>query len=179
MTEGMVAIGLTKIAVAVFLTVFGAALGALLILRAVGIKDMGSYLREGNLAVALLFSSSTAAIAIMLNVAARATFTAIDLLRYDSNELDLLSILLYGSGHLSIALITGVIVIVVGLKTVMLVTRHFDEIQEIRNQNVAAALMLSTFILILAFLVSPGLQTLLDGILPLPQLGRSISIHSS
>ena len=179
MTESMVLIGVIKIAVAMVLTVFGAALGALLVLRALGISDMGKHLREGNLAVALLFCSSTAAIGVMLNVAAGATFTAIDLLRYDSDELDLVTIILYGSGHLSIALVTGVIVIIVGLKTVMLITRHFDEMDEIQNKNIAAALMLSTFILILAFLVNPGLQTLLDGLLPLPQLGRSISIHSS
>jgi uncharacterized membrane protein YidH (DUF202 family) len=116
---------------------------------------------------------------IMLNRSATATFTALDLLVRGGESFPWQTVLLYAAGHLLIALSTGIAVIAVGVRTFMRLTRGIDELREIRDGNMAPALMIAVLIVVVAVLVSPGLQTLLDGILPLPELGRGISISHS
>ena len=47
-----------------------------------------------------------------------------------------------------------------------------DEIAEIRAGNVASALVLAAVLVALAMLAEQGVATMLDGLLPLPTLGR-------
>ncbi|MCO4763493.1 MAG: DUF350 domain-containing protein, partial [Myxococcales bacterium] len=55
-------------------------------------------------------------------------------------------------------------------------TRGVDELQEIREGNVAPALVLAAVMVVLALLAAPGLQMALDGLLPLPELGRDLMV---
>jgi uncharacterized membrane protein YjfL (UPF0719 family) len=51
-------------------------------------------------------------------------------------------------------------------------TRGVDEIAQIRKGNVAPAIVLGTVMVVIALMVAPGLETALDGLLPLPTLAR-------
>jgi hypothetical protein len=47
-----------------------------------------------------------------------------------------------------------------------------DEIAEIRKGNVAPAIVLAAVMVVLALMTAPGLENALEGLLPLPELGR-------
>ncbi len=58
-------------------------------------------------------------------------------------------------------------------------TRDVEEIEEIKKGNVAPALVLGAVLVVLALVAAPGLETALDGLLPLPTLARDEVIAPS
>ena len=53
-------------------------------------------------------------------------------------------------------------------------TRNVDEMEEIRKGNVAPAIVLAAVMVVLALMTAPGLEMALEGLIPMPQLGRDM-----
>ena len=68
--------------------------------------------------------------------------------------------------------VVGVIVLALGTFLFTRLTRGVDELEEIRKGNLAPALVLAAVMVVLAMMTAPGLRMALDGLLPLPVLGR-------
>jgi uncharacterized membrane protein YjfL (UPF0719 family) len=176
MNSSMVLVGLAKAA-------FGIIVGALLIFvasralhRMLGAGSTDEEQREGNLAVGILTAGSLIALGIMLRHAVMATFNAADLMYRDA-EITLVAVRRVGSYalvHLGLSSVLSAVVLALGTWIFSKLTRGVDEMEEIRKGNASPALVLAAVMVVLALLTAPGLQMALDGLLPLPQLGRDM-----
>ena len=103
-----------------------------------------------------------------------ATFNAMDLL-YRGRDMSWLAVRrfgIYAAMHLGVSIVISAAVLALGTLIFTKLTRKVDEMAEIRRGNVAPALVLAAVMVVLALMTAPGLQTALDGMLPLPELGR-------
>lgn len=131
-------------------------------------------LKKGNVAEGILQGSAILSLGILAQHAVTATFAAIDLAfrgEQVSTEM-VLTFLLYGSIHVSVAFAVGAIVLWFGAWLFSKLTRGVDEIAEVKKGNVAPAVVLGAVLVILALATAPGLEVALQGLIPLPQLGR-------
>ena len=157
--------------------VFGglvAALGIWLALRGLS-RILGANpaeeLRQGNVAACLVHASSLVALGLLVQHAVQATSDALDL-TVQNPPLHLMVVGLVAVAVLHVGLSLGVGVTVLGTGVLLFdrMTPGIDELAEVRKGNVAAALILSAILLVLALLTAPGLQAALNGLIPFPQL---------
>jgi uncharacterized membrane protein YjfL (UPF0719 family) len=178
MNLSLLSVGLAKAA-------FGAVVGAVGIFaasralgRLLGSGPTDAQTRAGNVAAGVLKAGSLVAVGLLLRSPVTATFDAIDLL-YRGRELTLRAlgrIAVYATLHLGLTVVVGAAVLAAGTWLFTHLTRDVDEIAEIRSGNVAPAIVLAAVMVVLALMSSPGLQMALDGLLPLPTLGRDAVI---
>lgn len=167
------AIGLAKLAFGVFVGVVGISVAARLTARLSGFDRLGDGLRAGNVAVGIAVAGSIAAMGIMVRHAVSGTFGALDLLLHASGGgFGAAWVFLYAFVHVAAALGVGAGIVVIGTRAFVRLTPDVDEIAEIRDGNVASALVLASVLIVMALLAQQGMETLLDGLLPLPTLGR-------
>ena len=136
--------------------------------------DADAELRSGNLAAAILEAAALIAFGIVVQHAVTATFSAMDLM-YRGHELATPMIgrfAVYGLVHVGVSLVAAVMAIGAGTWLFGVLTRGVDELAEVRKGNVAPALVLGAVMIVMALMTAPGLQTALDGLLPLPTLAR-------
>lgn len=158
--------------------VFGglvAALGIWLALRGLSrILDTNPVeeLRQGNVAACLVHAASLVSLGLLVQHAVQATSDALDLTVQNPplhlwvvGRLVAVAVL-----HVGLSLGVGVTVLGTGVLLFDRMTPGIDELAEVRKGNVAAALILSAILLVLALLTAPGLQAALNGLIPFPQL---------
>jgi Kef-type K+ transport system membrane component KefB len=122
----------------------------------------------------VLKAGSLLALGIMLQHAVIATFNAADLMYRDS-ALTLTAVrrvATYAVLHISVAAVFSTAVLALGTWLFAHLTRDVNEMDEIRRGNVAPAVVLAAVMIVLALMTAPGLQMVLDALLPLPELGR-------
>ncbi len=136
--------------------------------------DADSELQRGNTAAAVLEASALLAFGILVQHAVSSTFSAMDLM-YRGQQLAapmLIRFALYGLVHAGVSLLVGAGALAVGAWIFSRLTRGVDELAEVRKGNLAPALVLGAVMVVMALVTAPGLQTALDGMLPLPTLDR-------
>jgi len=167
-------LGVAKLIFGIVVGVVGITVAAKVATRVGGFPSVDEGLRAGNVAVGIAVSGSIAAMGILVQHAVRGTFGAVDLLLYARGEqISIGWIFAYGAAHVALALGVGVAILVIGMRTFVRLTPDVDEIAEIRDGNVASALVLASVIIVIALLAQQGVETILNGLLPLPTLGRS------
>lgn len=168
-------VGLIKI-------VFGglvAALGIWLGLRGLS-RILGSHpveeLRQGNVAAGLVHATSLVSLGLLVQHAVRATSDAVDLAVRSPpfQPLEVAKLLGLALVHVGLSLGVGVAVLALGILMFDRMTPGIDELEEVRKGNLAAALILSAILLVLALLTAPGLQVALNGLIPFPQLPEGV-----
>jgi uncharacterized membrane protein YjfL (UPF0719 family) len=164
-------VGLVKV-------VFGglvAALGIWLALRGLS-RILGSNpveeLRQGNAAAGVVHAASLVALGMLVQHAVQATSDAVDLTVRSPPVQPLMVLRLLGVAvlHVGLSLGVGVAVLALGILMFDRMTPGIDELAEVRKGNLAAALILSAILLVLAMLTAPGLQAALNGLIPFPHL---------
>jgi uncharacterized membrane protein YjfL (UPF0719 family) len=167
-------VGLAKALFGILVGAAGIFLAARALHRLLGSGSTDSQTREGNVAVGVLKAGSLVALGILLQHAVSATFNAMDLLYRDAEitVLTLRRLGTYAAIHLSVSIVVSAVVLALGTWVFTKLTRGVDEMAEIRKGNVAAAVVLAAVMVVLALMTAPGLQMALDGLLPLPELGR-------
>lgn len=143
--------------------------------------DINQQVMQGNIAAGILHASSLIALALLVQHSVVATFTAMDIL-YRGAEVSLLMLetfAIYGVSHIVIALLVGALGLALGSWIFDFMTEDLQEMSEVRNGNIAAALVMSSVLIVLSILLSPGLSMMLDGLLPLPELGRDVFVTPS
>jgi uncharacterized membrane protein YjfL (UPF0719 family) len=169
------AIGVSKLLFGLFVGVVGITLSARLVKRFSGFESVDACLRGGNAAMGIILAGAIIAMGLMTQHAVTGTFGALDLVRHQADQLaDVLWMLLYAALHIAAALLMGTAVLVFGIRSFMRLTRGIDEVAQIREGNLASALVLAAVTVVLALLAQQGLQTMLDALLPLPALGRDL-----
>lgn len=182
MNTDLLMTGGAKILFGAFVGVIGVVLGAWLVARILGIKEPAEELRTGNHAVAVVMAASVLSIGLMVKNAIGATFDAVDLIGRSSGATEGMGvghIFMYAGGHLLASILVSVLIVLLGVWVFTRMTRGVDEMKETKEGNLAPAIVLATVMIVLALMVSPGLRTLLDGLLPLPTLGRDIMLQTS
>jgi uncharacterized membrane protein YjfL (UPF0719 family) len=181
MNSSLFFVGLAKV-------LFGIAVGALGIFfasRALGKLlrwgDVDAEVQGGNMAAGVLKGAGLVALGLLVQHAVTATFSAMDLL-YRGEALRpamLAQFAAYGLAHVSFSLAVGACVLALGAFLFNRMTRGVDEMAEVRRGNVAPAIVLGAVMIVMALMTAPGLQMALDGLLPLPTLGRDEGVTPS
>lgn len=181
MNASLFVVGLGKV---LFGIIVGA-IGVLFASRATGKLmrwgNVDSEIQGGNAAAGALKGSVLLALGILVQHAVTATFSAMDLL-YRGQTLAtsmLIQFAAYGLAHVGFSLAVGAFVLALGAALFNHLTRGVDEMDEVRKGNVAPAIVLGAVMIVMALMTAPGLQTALDGLLPLPELGRNELVEPS
>jgi uncharacterized membrane protein YjfL (UPF0719 family) len=167
-------IGLGKIAFGILVGVAGIFSASRALGRLVRWGEADAEIRRGNVARGALEAAALLSFGVLVQHAVTATFSAMDL-AYRGRDLDaraLVQFAVYGLVHVGVSLVVGTAALAVGTWVFGRLTRGVDELAEVRRGNVAPALVLGAVMVVMALVVAPGLQTALDGLLPLPTLAR-------
>ncbi len=135
---------------------------------------------EDNPAAGLLHASALISLGILVRQVLTALFDTIDvfLLRGDFVR-TLPRVLLLGGLHIGLALGLGTAVLTFGVWLFDRLTPGIDELAAVRAGKVGPALVLGAIIVTLALLAAPGLEALLSGLIPYPQLPEGVGIPNS
>jgi uncharacterized membrane protein YjfL (UPF0719 family) len=174
MSTSLFLIGLGKILFGILVGAAGIFLGSRVLAWMMRRGGSDEALLHGNLAVAVLEASGLIALGILAQHAVSATFSAMDLM-YRGQALVppmLARFALYGLVHVSVSLAAGAAALATGTWIFARLTRGVDEMAEVRRGNVGPSLVLGAVMIVMALMTAPGLQTTLDGLLPLPVLAR-------
>jgi len=173
--------GLAKVGFGIFVGALGIFLASRVLNRLLRSGEADEEQKKGNVAAGILYASSLISLGLLVQHAVSATFAAIDLM-YHGRTLTvpiLMRFSIYALVHVSFALAVGAAVVALGTLIFTYLTRGVDEIAEVRKGNIAPALVLAAVMVVMALMTAPGLQTALDGLLPLPTLGRDQVIAPS
>jgi uncharacterized membrane protein YjfL (UPF0719 family) len=167
-------IGIGKILFGIFVGAAGVWMGARVLERLLRTGNLDAELEKGNSAEAVLAAAGLLSLGLLAKHAVTATFAAIDfLMRGQQIAAPVVGKLaLYGIAHAVLSLSVGAGTLAIGTFLFSRLTRGVDEIAQIRKGNVAPAIVLGTVMIVIALVVAPGLETALDGLLPLPTLAR-------
>jgi uncharacterized membrane protein YjfL (UPF0719 family) len=174
MHRTLILLGLGKVAFGVVVGVLGIFIGMRLVARTLRERRSDEELAQGNVAVGIFEAASLLSLGLSVQHAVTATFDAMDLL-YRGQPMEGRMIgrfLVFAAFHVGISMLIGSAVIVFGVWLFGKLTRGVDELGEIRKGNVAPALTVAAVIVVLSLTTAPGLHSVLDGMLPLPELGR-------
>ena len=174
MNVGLLLVGLGKVVFGIVVGAIGIFAASRALDRFLGRKNTEGDMKEGNVASGALKAGSLVALGILLQHAVTATFAAMDLL-YRGESVDgeaVARFAAYAGVHLGVSVVVGALVLAGGTLLFARLTRGVDELGEVRRGNLAPALVLAAVMVVLALMTAPGLRTALDGLLPLPELGR-------
>lgn len=169
----LVLLGAAKLFFGIIVGVVGITAAVRVVKSSSGFPDINAALRDNNLAMSVALAGAVVAMGILVQPAIYGTFSALELLLQDAQHwVDLAWVAAYAFGYVVAALFIGAATIAIGTQVAIRLTPDIDEIAEIRGGNVSCALVLAVVLIVLALLAQEGLTTVLDGFLPLPQLGR-------
>ncbi len=177
MNGSLVLIGAVKLAV-------GICFGGLGVVLAYGV--LSRLLRSGqaledNAAAGVLHASTLLSLAMLARNSLAATYDTIDLTmsRGAPNAVGLLKVLGLGVLHVGLALVLGTALLFLGVWLFNRLTPGIDEIAAVGRGKVAPALVLGAILVALSLLAAPGLEALLSGVVPFPQLPANTMVPST
>ena len=133
-------------------------------------------LKNNNLAISILMCSFIFGIMILIRAAVAPANDALgfalsgDNISFSVLLFTLLRVVLF----FIISSVVAFIVIWASMNMFMLITKNIDELSEVKNRNVAVAIILAFLIISASLLIEHGLVVLLEGLIKAPQLGRGL-----
>jgi uncharacterized membrane protein YjfL (UPF0719 family) len=129
-------------------------------------------LRNNNISVAILNGSIILALILVIKKSIDSSITIFgNTLRNPdavlSTYLDSALIML---GHIVLGGVIAFTTIYISLRIFMWLTRDLDELKEIKENNIAVGVLLGIIIVSIALLLQPGIVTVLDSLIPFPQV---------
>lgn len=167
-------IGLGKVAFGIVAGAVGVFVAIRLLARMMRWGETDAEIKRDNVAAATLAASSLVAFGLVMQPAVTSTFAAMDLM-YRGQKLHagmFGRFFLYGLIHVGVSLAVGACALAVGTWIFGYLTRGVDELAEAKQGKVSPALVLGAVMIVMALVTAPGLQTALEGLLPLPALAR-------
>ncbi len=170
MDLSIIIIGLVEIVLAL---VFGALfiLGAFRLFMIVtkDLDEMGE-IRKNNTAVGVMVGATILSVGIVCRNSLETAITVltIALRSADSTVLTYLKYSAIMLAHMFLAGIIAFFGVYFGIRIFMWLTRDINELEEIKKNNVAVALIIGVIMISMALFLAPGIQTLLDGLIPFP-----------
>ncbi len=129
-------------------------------------------LKKNNIAVAILNSSIIIALILVVSRSIESAITIFGntLRNPDAVITTFLRTILIMLLHIIIAGLVAFSSIYLAMKFFMWLTKDLDELAEIKNNNIAVSLLLGIIIISIALLLQPGITTILDSLIPYPQV---------
>ena len=128
-------------------------------------------LKENNVAVGILNATIAFALIIIVNsIESSITIFSNTLRNPNAEFLTYLRTALLMIGHIILSGIIAIGIIYSSLRIFMHLTKDLDELKEIKENNIAVSIFLSVIIVALALLFEPGIKTILDALIPFPQV---------
>lgn len=176
MNRALFLIGLAKLAFGVIVGAFGIFFGLRVVGRLLKHVDEDKQLAKGNVALGILQASSLLSLGLLVQPAVQASFDAMDLLYHGQSLQPGMAgrFAMYAFLHVGTALLVGAGVVALATFIFNRLTKDVDELVEVKRGNVAPALALGAVLIVMSLMAAPGLRTMLDGLLPLPELPRDI-----
>lgn len=130
-------------------------------------------LANNNISVGLLSGSIIFSIAYIVKSSIEPATDALSqvLRSADSAILDYLKVTGIMLGHILIAGILSFFSVYLALRLFMGLTRHLDELAEIRRNNIAVGILVAVIVISIALFIEPGVRTILESLIPLPPTG--------
>lgn len=174
MNTSLLIVGLAKALFGMIVGAAGIFAAARALHRLLGSGETDEHTKAGNTAFGVFKAGSLVALGILLQPAVVATFDAMDLLYRDQalTAVAARRFVTYAAIHVGLSVIVGACVLALGTFLFTKLTKGVDELAEIRKGNLAPAMVLAAVMIVMALMTAPGLRTALDGLLPLPTLGR-------
>lgn len=72
--------------------------------------------------------------------------------------------------HFIVSGILGFAAIFLALQVFIWLSRDLDEIEELKNNNIAVGVLMAAVVFCVALLIQPGIKTLLDALIPYPDI---------
>ena len=174
----LVATGAAKLAFSIFVSVIGITTAVRTMKRAIGFADISAAMRDENVAVAVTFAAAVIAVGTLVQPAVYGVFSAFELISAAAQSWSSwLWLIVYAVVHVLLSLMIGIIVLIIGTQIAIRLTPSIDEVEEIRGGNVACALVLAAVLIVLALVSRDSVQTILNGLLPMPALGRDALVQ--
>ncbi len=177
MNLSLLLVGVVKLTIGVFLGALGVVVAYRLASRTL---KTGSSLVD-NPAAGILTASALVAIALLTRNSLLATYDTIDLAVHQGSidVLALLKVLGHGVLHIGLALVLGTSLLVMGVFLFNRLTPGVDELAAVGDGKVGPALVLGAILIVMALLSAPGLEALLAGLVPFPQLPPNTMVPST
>jgi uncharacterized membrane protein YjfL (UPF0719 family) len=172
MNATLFSIGLAMIVFGIVVAAVGIVSASRLLAWLLRLPELAVELKKGNTAVGVVYAGATLALGILVQHTVSSTFAAMDFLQQGGGVDPALigSLAVYATLHVVLSLVVGAAALAFGGWLFTVLTRGLDEIAEIRRGNVAPAILLAAVLVVMALMTAPGLETALDGLLPLPEL---------
>jgi len=148
---GHLLLGLGQLVVAVFLSAVAAFLSFNFLQWFTRGLDEGEELRRGNVAVGLVLGSALIAVATILRPA-----LSVDPAAWDAGRQVYLRALATGSLQIALGLVLAVLALGLALVIFSFLTRGIDEIEELRQGNLAVAGLLAGVVIGVGLMISPA-----------------------
>lgn len=178
MNAAVMAAGLVKLFIGIGLGGLGVALAWKLLTRVLWSGQGGVH--EENTATGVLHASALLSLAMLVRQTLAALYDTIDLFIARGDIVRTIPrVLLLGGLHIGLALIVGGSILAMGVWLFNRLTPGVDEIAEVRAGKVGPAIVLGAILVTLALLAAPGLEALLSGLIPYPQLPDGVGTTTS
>ncbi len=177
MNLSLILVGAVKLSLGIFLGGLGVVLAYAVLSRLL----KSSRALEDNTAAGVLHASALLSLAMLARNSLLATYDTIDLTMHAGrpDAVGLLKILAHGILHVGLALALGTGLLFLGVWLFNRLTPGIDEVAAVGMGKVAPALVLGAILFVLALLAAPGLEALLAGLVPFPQLPTGTMVPST
>lgn len=178
MNGALLAAGAVKLFIGIGLGGLGVVLAWKLLARLLGSGD-GVALVD-NPSAGVVHGSALVALGLLVRQVLSALFDTIDLFLLRGDFVKTLPrVLLLGGLHIGLALGLGTALLAFGVWLFNRLTPGVDEVEAVRAGKLGPGLVLGAILLTLALLAAPGLEALLSGLIPYPQLPEGMGIPAS
>ncbi len=173
----LILVGAVKLLLGIFLGGLGVVLAYAVLSRLL----RSARALEDNTAAGVLHASALLSLSMLAKNSLLATYDTIDLTMHAGKPtaVALLKVLAHGVMHVGLALGLGTGLLFLGVWLFNKLTPGVDEVKAVGEGKVAPALVLGAILFVLALLAAPGLEALLAGLVPFPQLPANTMVPST
>jgi len=132
---------------------------------------------ENNTAAGVLHASALLSLGLLARQSLASFYDTLDLLLARGEILKQLpKVFLLGTVHIGLALALGTALLFVSVWLFNRLTPGVDEVAQVREGHLGPALVLGAILITFALLAAPGLEALLNGLVPWPELPADMGV---
>ena len=131
--------------------------------------DEVAELKANNVSVSILMAAMLLSSAIILKAAITPAISTLQTYLYQGmTGVSLLKVIGFAAGYVVAALILAIVTVWLAIRCFLGLTRDLDELDEIKKNNTAVAVLLAAVIVIMGLFLADGIGSLLKALIPFP-----------
>jgi hypothetical protein len=173
MNSALLAAGAVKLVISIGL----GGLGVFTAYRVLARVLSGGAKLENNAAAGVLHASALLSLGLLARQSLSSFYDTLDLLLARGEILKALpKVFLLGTIHIGLALALGTVLLFLSVWLFNRLTPGVDEVAQVREGHLGPALVLGAILVTFALLAAPGLEALLNGLVPWPELPADMGV---